>query len=261
MNVLESDIWAPGAVCENDRGCFKKWRLLIMNLMPFLFLALSIGFVHTLLGPDHYLPFIALSKARRWSLQKTILITLGCGLGHVLSSVILGFLGLGFGWAVGELVSIEDQRGTMAGWLLLSFGLLYMLWGVRKGILGQTHTHVIDGKIVSHSHDEGPHESNESEHVDKHRVTPWMLFLIFVFGPCEPLIPILMYPAVQKDVWTLLGVVIAFAVSTLLTMVGVVWLAYRGLNFVKLGWLERWTHAFAGGAISMVAAGMVFLGW
>ena len=25
--------------------------------------AISIGFIHTLLGPDHYLPFIVLSKA------------------------------------------------------------------------------------------------------------------------------------------------------------------------------------------------------
>ena len=29
--------------------------------------AAALGVVHTLLGPDHYLPFIFLSRARGWS--------------------------------------------------------------------------------------------------------------------------------------------------------------------------------------------------
>ena len=37
--------------------------------------ALSLGFVHTLAGPDHYIPFMAMSKTRRWSLPKTLWIT------------------------------------------------------------------------------------------------------------------------------------------------------------------------------------------
>jgi len=55
--------------------------------------AFSIGLLHTLFGPDHYLPFIAMSRARRWNLRKTLIVTLLCGVGHVLSSVLLGFLG------------------------------------------------------------------------------------------------------------------------------------------------------------------------
>ena len=33
--------------------------------------AASIGFFHTLFGPDHYLPFIVMAKARKWSMVKT----------------------------------------------------------------------------------------------------------------------------------------------------------------------------------------------
>ena len=47
--------------------------------------AASIGFIHTLIGPDHYLPFIMMSKARGWSVAKTLWITLACGVGHLLS--------------------------------------------------------------------------------------------------------------------------------------------------------------------------------
>ncbi len=54
--------------------------------------AASIGLLHTLLGPDHYLPFIVMSRARRWTMTRTALITLACGIGHVLSSVLLGLV-------------------------------------------------------------------------------------------------------------------------------------------------------------------------
>ena len=55
--------------------------------------AITISFLHIISGPDHYLPFIALSKARGWSLTKTIGWTIVCGCGHVWSSVILGLGG------------------------------------------------------------------------------------------------------------------------------------------------------------------------
>ena len=58
--------------------------------------AASIGFIHTLIGPDHYLPFIVMGRAAKWSLTKTIIITFLSGIGHILSSVLLGFIGIAF---------------------------------------------------------------------------------------------------------------------------------------------------------------------
>ena len=52
--------------------------------------AASLGFIHTALGPDHYLPFIVLSKARNWSVPKTMWITFISGVGHVGGSVVIG---------------------------------------------------------------------------------------------------------------------------------------------------------------------------
>ena len=34
--------------------------------------AAALGFVHTILGPDHYLPFIVMAKARQWKMYKTM---------------------------------------------------------------------------------------------------------------------------------------------------------------------------------------------
>ncbi|MDD5693847.1 MAG: hypothetical protein PHD61_00875, partial [Bacteroidales bacterium] len=75
--------------------------------------ALSIGFIHTLLGPDHYLPFIVLARARDWSVMKTGLITAVCGLGHVGSSVLLGLLGVALGVGISRLEGFEAFRGNL----------------------------------------------------------------------------------------------------------------------------------------------------
>ncbi|MDP4185456.1 MAG: hypothetical protein Q8862_09885, partial [Bacteroidota bacterium] len=60
-------------------------QILILSLT-----AASVGFIHTLFGTDHYLPFIVLSKARKWSNVKTAWITVLCGIGHISGSVLIG---------------------------------------------------------------------------------------------------------------------------------------------------------------------------
>jgi hypothetical protein len=39
----------------------------------------SLGFFHTIMGPDHYLPFIVMSRSGKWSNKKTIWVTILCG--------------------------------------------------------------------------------------------------------------------------------------------------------------------------------------
>lgn len=120
--------------------------------------AASVGFIHTILGPDHYIPFIFLAKARNWSIQKTIFITSVCGIGHVLSSVVIGLLGIGFGIAVSELEIIESSRGEVAGYLLIGFGLAYLIWGVKKAIKNKPHDHI-------HSHENGTIHAHHHTHL------------------------------------------------------------------------------------------------
>ncbi len=211
--------------------------------------AATIGFGHTLMGPDHYLPFIAVSKARGWSALKTFIITLICGLGHVGSSVVLGFLGIGLGIVVGKLEGFEAFRGNLAGWLLTGFGLAYMIWGIKKAIRNKTHTHFHvheDDSKQEHTHD---HDGSDAHiHVKKSykQLTPWILFTIFVFGPCEPLIPILMYPAAQNSIAGVVLVTLTFAGATILTMLAVVMAGTFGLGAIHTNKLARFSHALAG---------------
>ena len=224
--------------------------------------AASLGFVHTILGPDHYLPFIVLSEARKWTFRKTMLITFLCGLGHVLSSVVLGLIGIGVGISVNRLTDVESFRGDVAAWLFIAFGLVYMIISIRNIYRKKKHSH-------AHFHSgEGIH-THEHNHFEQHthvhdtgvlKTTPWILFLIFVFGPCEPLIPILMYPAAQNNISGAVLVSIIFSVVTIATMMGVVLAFKLGLDKINLKPVEKYSHLIAGAMIFLSGFAIRFLG-
>lgn len=202
--------------------------------------ALSIGAIHTILGPDHYLPFVAMSKAGGWTARKTLGITVACGVGHVAGSVAIGAAGLLLGIAVMQLETLEGFRGDVAGWFLIGFGLAYAAWGVMQGMRDVPHHDVHD--------DAHPHAT--ADPVAPAAVwAPWTAFLVFVFGPCEPLIPLLMYPAAKASYGAVAAVAGAFALATVGTMVAAVMAMRYGLSFVQTPALGRFGHALAGLAI------------
>jgi sulfite exporter TauE/SafE len=216
-----------------------------MSDLPLLSLAVLLGVCHTLLGPDHYLPFVAMSRVGNWSRRKTVWITLLCGIAHVLGSVVLGCVGIALGIAVLKLEPIEEIRGDLAGWLLLTFGLLYFVWGLARALRNRPHVHVhADGTV--HAHPESEHSHELGQQPARGPMTPWVLFTIFLFGPCEPLIPVLMYPAARGSAWSVALVSGLFGLATLGTMLSVVLVMCRGADLLPLGRLERYSHALAG---------------
>ena len=233
------------------------------ELWVLILAAASIGFFHTLFGPDHYLPFIVMSKSGQWSLRKTSLITFLCGLGHVLSSVLLGLVGVVFGIGVTKLEILESFRGNLAAWLLIAFGLVYFIWGARRAWRNKPHHHLHSHENSDdHEHSHSHHTGHVHAHVEKGKksMTPWVLFTIFIFGPCEPLIPLLMYPAARGGFWNLIIVTGVFAVVTIGTMMSVVLISAFGINFVPVLKLERYTHALAGATIFLCGMSIQFLG-
>jgi len=91
-------------------------------------------------------------------------------------------------------------------------------------------------------------------------MTPWVLFVIFLLGPCEALIPLLMYPAARESTLGVLIVTGVFGVVTVLTMAMAVAVALLGLKTVKLSRLEPYGHALAGSTILACGLGIVLLG-
>ena len=226
--------------------------------------AASIGFIHTIFGPDHYLPFIVISKAKKWSITRTSVITILCGLGHVLSSIVLGLIGIAFGIAVSKLEFIESSRGELVAWLLIIFGFTYFVWGLHRAIRNKPHSHL-------HYHDDQENHSHAHTHTSEHlhihsakshkSLTPWILFIIFVFGPCEPLIPILMYPAAKGSWLSAVMVASVFGSVTIATMLFVVIFLSYGFAKLPMGRLERYSHAIAGLVIFLSGGTIKFLGF
>lgn len=222
--------------------------------------AAGVAVTHTLLGPDHYLPFIMLARARGWSRRRTTIITVACGLGHVASSLLLGGIGIGLGLAVSRVEGLESGRGSLAAWALVAFGLAYAAWGVRKGIRRARglEAHVHGGHV--HVHSGGDHQHGHSGEGNGIDATFWTLFAIFVLGPCEPLIPLFILPASRGD-W-LLAVITAlvFAVVTVATMTIITLLALAGFRPRRLTPLAPWDHALAGSVIALSGLAIVYLG-
>jgi ABC-type nickel/cobalt efflux system permease component RcnA len=223
-----------------------------------------VGFAHTVLGPDHYVPFVMMSWARKWSVAKTMLVTVICGIGHLAGSVLLGLTGIGLGLAVRGLEIAESFRGSIAAWLLIAFGLVYLVWGLRRAYRSRPHSHSHSHGIDDrHSHTHTHHREHTHIHDEtaKANITPWMLFVVFVFGPCEVLIPLLMYPAAEKSFSVLVAVTCVFGVATIGTMSAAVLLLHAGVRFIQFPRLERFAHVITGGTILLCGLAIEFLGF
>ena len=233
--------------------------------------AASIGFLHTVIGVDHYLPFVVIGRARRWSFRRVMALTAVCGVGHVLGSMALGFVGIGLGVAVDRLELVEGVRGSLAAWGLIVFGLLYAAWSGVRAARGYRHRHVHahgDGTTHDHDHD------HEDEHLHVHdpgrerpggepgkpRLTSWALFVLFIFGPCEALIPMFMAPASEHDWWTVAAVAAVFSAATIGTMLVMVAIGLAGLRMLPLRGLEAHANTLAGLAIAGSGLAIQLLG-
>ena len=304
-----------------------------------LITSVTLAFIHTILSVDHYVPFIVLSRTNKWSVQKTASYVFVCGLGHVLSSVILGIFGILLSTGVSLPINIENIRGIIATYFLIAFGIAYTIFGVIKAVKNKPHTHKTADKFINasvgevyehkheheqaHTHDNerelahfhtnehglehehsNEHElehvnSNKHEHEHKHEYEHkhkheheheciiaesdiainesragrrkkyfkidnafWGLFVLMVLCPCEPLIPILMYPAAAYSALMLIVIVLSFAVCTIATMLMITFLGLKGIQFLKLEkieMLERYSHLLAGITILVCGAAVLAL--
>src|SRR5688572_27578383 len=220
---------------------------------PILLLtAAGLAVMHTALGPDHYLPFAAMARAFSWSPRRLAGITVLCGAGHILTSVALGVIGIALGASLGLLETIESQRGELAAYALVAFGLAYGAWGLRQGVRAGRHEHVhvhADGTVHRHFHDHSDRHLHAHGGASARRLTPWMMFSIFLLGPCEPMIPLLMLPAAMRGWKQAAAVAGVFGAVTLGTMVILVLATHAGIRRLNWPCFEHYAHALAGTAI------------
>lgn len=199
----------------------------------------SVAFLHAL-APDHWMPFAAIAKAQRWRESKLLWVTFLAGLGHVGISIAFGVIGILLGFSLSKLKNIEGHRGEIALWLLIGFGVAYMLWGIKKA---KQHK---------------PKDIDEEKFRQK-TISVWMIFAIFVLGPCEPLVP-LIFLGYNYGYAGIVISSIVFSVVTIIMMLGQSLLAFRGIQLIKSDIAERYSHALAGLVIALTGIFVMVLG-
>jgi hypothetical protein len=203
--------------------------------------AATVGVLHTL-APDHWLPIAAVSRARGWNQRRTARVALLCGFGHVTVSAALGLIALVSGSAIVE--AFGARSASVAGVLLVGFGLAYALWGARHWIMKKLHGH-------SHAHFAHVHDPSKK--------TTWALFAIYCADPCVAVIPII-FAAAPLSVGATLGLVAVYEVSTIATMVGLTAAARAGTSLVRGRWFDRYGDSAAGALIAVTGIAVAVIG-
>jgi ABC-type nickel/cobalt efflux system permease component RcnA len=215
---------------------------------------------HTLI-PDHWLPFVLVARSQNWSLRKTFLTTLISALFHVVLSLGLGILALYLGREF--IVAVGERLELFAGWALAFFGVVYTLYFLVGG--GQ-HQHYFPGHGEHHPHEdypEGEHEGPSKPHILSRHLgdRPWgALALAAVVGlnPCVLAIP-LVFATIAEDRWALVGVSIAFAVTSTVVLVGASILGYKGLQRFRFPFLNKYGEVISGLLLTVVGLLMILL--
>ena len=190
--------------------------------------AATVGALHTL-APDHWMPFAALARARNWTPARALRTTILCGLGHVTVSALLGIAALSLGAGVARLVG--GKLASLAPLLLMLFGTVYMLWGLR------------------------PHRHRH----EKQGVTEGALFVLFSSDPCVALIPLIL--AAADGGWPLIAsVIVAYELGTITSMSLLVVTAHASARAIRLHVLDHYGDAVAGALIVTVGIAVQVLG-
>lgn len=198
--------------------------------------AFAVGFIHTLTGPDHYLPIVALAKTRGWSRSRATVAATLYGAVHVGSAAIIGLAGLAAG---SHFLRFDSTRADVSASLLIGFGAAYALWGVRKA-----RTVDVSGDSTAGGAWFSP-----------------VVLTLFLVGPCEPLLPLLALSAAQRSPFAVALVLAAFGSATLLTMTAGVAVLMKGMARARVPGARRYAHAWAGAVLLVSGLGMKFFGW
>jgi sulfite exporter TauE/SafE len=168
-------------------------------------------------------------------------------------------IGIALGVSLNKLEYFEAFRGELVGWMLFAFGILYTIYGIYKYLKSSHHFHLPDF-LVPKKIRGLQHLPTEDQKEDNTKLTPWILFLIFVFGPCEVLIPMLIFPAYKNSTLGMFTVALIFGIATISTMLLTVYIGHRGTSLIKFKKQEKYLHLFAGILILISASGILFLG-
>ena len=163
--------------------------------------------------PNHWMPFALVGKGQKWGLTKTILVTAIAGLGHSITTSIIGFIIALLGYHI--TAHAEAIIEPLAGVVLIIMGIVFVIVGRLR---------------------QCPHSHNHSIFSDKLVVVS--LLMMLSCSPCIAVLPIFLAASAYN--WGMLFSLFAIlTITTVSGMVGLTVLAYYGVMKVNL---VRWNN-------------------
>ena len=221
--------------------------------------AIALSVVHSIANPIHYLPFVALGKARGWNLTLTLLVAAIASAGHIVGFGIALLIGTLAGKGVSHAEHILHESSHISAILFLTLGITYTIYGIRYAL---TRNECKDN-CSSHScgHDHERIIRNADPHSGKYI---FLLFAMFAIGPCNPILSLVAYYAATTDIGSLALLTLVYYLATAATMLACTALLYKGLEFLtpSAKFIDKWAHAISGATItiSVIAAMLLHFG-
>jgi len=202
---------------------------------PVLISLLGGGFVAAFLHaalPTHWLPFVLVGRAQRWSLARVMTVVVTAGLAHIASTALVGSLIVAAGLALNAWIG--GLLPHLSAALLFLLGAFYLARASLQKPVTVT----------------GP-EAEVPEPAVSDRAAFWGLVLMMAVTPGEVLLPIYLSSATE-GVMALSLLTVSFAAGTVLGMTLLAALASAGYSILRLERWARYEGAILGVALILI---------
>lgn len=203
---------------------------------PVLLSLLGGGFVAAFLHaalPTHWLPFVLVGRAQRWTLTQTLATAAAAGLAHTVSTTIAGGLIVLAGLALNTWIA--GLLPHLSAAMLILFGAFYLARATFRSAAAAKAC--VPGDLAIET--PGPAVSNSTAF--------WGLIAMMAISPGEILLPLYLQSA-TSGLPVLALLTLSFAAGTILGMTLLTALARAGASILRL---ERWAR-YEGGVLGVI---------
>ncbi|MBV8171317.1 MAG: hypothetical protein JO219_05225 [Candidatus Eremiobacteraeota bacterium] len=197
-----------------------------------------IGILHTIV-PDHWAPIAVLARQQGWTRRHTAWTAAGAGLGHTLSTLLIG----AFAWIAGIAAAARYGHyvNILSGVALIAFGAWIAISSLREARESE--------------------EQLESEAAAQARTiaTRTSIMLIVGSSPSVEALPTF-FAAAPHGVYAELLLALVFAATTIGTYVVTTLVSTAGLERLRISALERYGEVISGAFVALVGAVFLFIG-
>jgi nickel/cobalt transporter (NicO) family protein len=197
--------------------------------------AAGVGFGHAVM-PDHWVPLAVLGRTRRYPLSRVARLSGLAGLAHVIVSLLLGAAIVAIGLQFRS--SVESAQNTIVGAVLIATGVGFLAFDLSGRSRSHSHAHAVD------------------PHAPSHRLRGLMAVMVPFGAAASPDLTVLpvFLAAAAVGAGTAVGSLLAFAVVTIATIVGLTLLATLGGYQLRGKWLDRWGNVISGVVLLAIGA-------